>query len=279
MRARMPHAVHEARRLVMITVSMLAALSAGSVLADEVRVSCGYLYDTTWTINQQVDSIYPSSAAVNCTDGRFGTLGSQAAVADNQLRAYMRLDWDLMSSPQRPTDIGALSRAMLTDGLQVAANVDGTLTFEMRIRGLLAESASFSMATTAWIAFSSNPEASADWWYSWNASGSVDEVVTLQQPFQYGQSVNVIVGLKIDGAAPMEPEWYDDAVADFGNTLEFLVTRLQDANGNDLPLSLVTTESGRPITPQTPNGAPEPTTLALLGLGLAGLVATGRRKQ
>jgi len=278
MRARKSHAGHEARWLTMIAGSMLAALSAGPALADEVRVSCGYLYGTTWTQQEQVDSTYPNSAAVNCTDARFGTLNSQATVVDNQLGTYMRLDWNF--SPSRPTEIGALSRAMLTDGLQFAGSGNGTATFEMRIHGLLAESASFSLATTAWIAFGSNPDSpDLAWNYTWVDPGSVDQVVKLETPVPFGQSVNVIVGLRIDGAAPNSPLGFVDAVADFGNTLEFLVTRLQDANGNDLPLSLVTTESGRPITPQAPNGAPEPGTLALLGLGLAGLAATRRRKQ
>jgi PEP-CTERM motif len=259
--------------LITFLVATLSICGAAPVMAgplDLVRSSCGYSYGPHDFDSQEIEHV--SNSSVVCTDNRFGTLRSSSYIDGTELGAYAGIDWNANPPTRVPSDGSAVeARAILRDVLLVPGIGTGSMTVSMPVHGYTADSAYFSLLTTV-VLETGGPAGGTFQTYFGN--GSVNQTFNILLPFILGQPFDFFAMLRIQGG-PANGQGLDyfDGFADFSNTVDLAITRLQDEFGADIPLNLLTSDSGRQFTPASSVPEPETGVMLLTGFGLMSLLA------
>jgi hypothetical protein len=242
---------------------------------DLVRSLCGYNYSPHDFFSQEIEHV--SNSAAVCTDNRFGTLRSSSYIDGTVLGAYVGIDWNANPPTRLPSEgYAGEARVILRDILSVAGTGTGSMTVTMPVHGYTADSAYFDFLTTVVLETGGSAGSTFQTYFG---DGAVNQTFNILLPFTLGQPFDFFAMLRIQGGpANGQGADYFDGFADFSNTVNLSITRLQDELGADIPLNFLTSESGRQFTPTTPAPEPETRVMLLTGLGLMSLIAC-RRKQ
>ena len=251
----------------------LAMLGCTQAFADSVEVSCAYSFGNSITSDDQYAE---HSMSVSCANAQFGTLTSSAYVNGTKLGAYVGMDWNTLPPAHAPDEYVATAKAYLIDTLSVPGEGMGTMTIALPVHGTSAESNDFNILTLVGVQTGSE-SGPYDYWskyYESETPASFDELNNITLTIPLGQKFPIFVQIVIWGGNERFITSYQDSYADFLQTAEISVTRLQDATGADIPLSSLTADSARQFAAVTP--VPEPETGLMWAAGLAGLLLRRR---
>jgi hypothetical protein len=241
--------------------------------ADSVQVSCAYSFGNTITSD---DRYAEHSMSVSCANAQFGTLTSSAYVDGTKLGAYVGMDWNTLPPAHAPDEYVATAKAYLIDTLSVPGEGVGTMTIAFPVHGISAESNDFNLLTLVSVQTGSE-SGPYDYWgkyYESETLATFDEQNDITLSIPLGQKFPIFAQIVIWGGNERVISSYRDAYADFLQTAEISVTRLQDATGADIPLATLTADSARRFAAVTP--VPEPGALWMWAAGLAGLLLRRR---
>jgi hypothetical protein len=252
---------------------------AAAAFPDTAYSSCGFSYSPHDFLSQESDTF--GSASVTCADARFGQIGSQAYVSGTRFGAKIVVDWNGNPPARLPPDnqMSAMARAQLYDSFTVPGTGWGSMTMAVPIHGLMANSPYFNfLASVFFQAGNTDPgDGSTFWRTDFQQNGAVGQTFNVTLSVPLGQAFTFYGAMYIwGGATNGGGASYTDAVANFMDTVEVSVTRLQDGTGTDIPLGSLQVASGRPfaISP-----VPEAQTWCLMAAGLAMFGALGARRR
>jgi len=172
----------------------------------------------------------------------------------------------------------------LTGGVNIGYSVGGSFVFSP---GTVFAYVSLDLTCSARNADNTGPITNCSQNFDYFSSTDVDTVLDLVIPFTPGVqfyfqlSPTLIAGLGLPGIdSTHTADISGHAIGDFSHTVVFCGATVFDAFGNPLPDAVIDSASGFNYrTGFVTSSAPEPATLALLGLGVAGLGALRRRPR
>lgn len=265
--------------LISLAMAALAIFGAAPALADSALATCGFTYTAHDYFSDSSDT--RNNSSVTCSDARFGTLSSSATVSGTSLGAYVGIDWN-RNPPTRVPDEGysATARAILLDTMFIPGSGRGTMTVNMPVHGMFANSPYLDLLAVVVVQAGDYSGDGSNVWQTYYSS-SVHDTFIFPLSMPLGESFTFYTQLQIwGGTVNGHGADYTDGFADFSNTVEVSITRLQDGSGADIPLNTlqVISGSGRVFTATAPIPEPETWALLLAGFGALGFAAR-RRKQ